>query len=190
VHAGSGCSAEAPACIFLCWWTGVVEQNKQKPDLELTEDFTFEQREWKVQRVAWLIMALAVLLGLLGLLGPGPISSRTITSTDGTLRLEYNRFQRYQAPSTLHLQLQATGQTKARVWIARQFVEKVKLEAVQPPPERVDVLDSGLVYTFSVPRGQPSSAVFHLQTQEIGANPLRLRLNEGAVLEVPYWVYP
>jgi hypothetical protein len=168
----------------------VVEQNRQKSDLELTEDFTFEQREWKVQRIAWLIMALLVMLGLLGLFGPGPLSSRTLTSADGTLRLEYNRFERHQAPSTLRLQLQATGETKARVWIARQFMENVKLEAVVPSPERVEPRDGGLLYTFNVLRNQPSSAVFHLHTEKLGANPLRLRLNDGAILEAPYWVYP
>lgn len=61
----------------------MVEQDEQKRDLELTEDFTFEQREWKVQRIAWLIMALLVLLGLLGLFGAGPMSSRNLISSDG-----------------------------------------------------------------------------------------------------------
>lgn len=50
----------------------MVEQNEQKSDLELTEDFTFEQREWKVQRLGWLIMGLSTALALLGLFGPGP----------------------------------------------------------------------------------------------------------------------
>lgn len=168
----------------------MVEQNEHKPDLELTEDFTFEQREWKVQRLAWLIVALLVLLGLLGLFGPGPLSSRTLTSSDGTLRLEYNRFERYQAPSELRLYFAASEQTKARVWISGQFMQNMKLETISPPPEQVEMRDAGVIYTFRVPRGQSGAAVFHLQTEKMGAKPLRLRLNDGPILEAPYWVYP
>jgi hypothetical protein len=168
----------------------MVERKDQKPDLEISEDFTFEQREWKVQRVGWLIMALAIALGLFGLLGPGPLSSRTLTSTDGTFRLEYNRFERHQALSSLRLRFEASDQTRARVWISNLFLENVKLESVVPPPERVEMRDGGQVFTFGVPRAQPSFAVFHLETVRLGSNPLYLRLNDGPVLEAPYWVYP
>ena len=168
----------------------MVERKEQKDDLELSEDFTFEQREWKVQRLGWLIMALTVALALLGLFGLGPLSSRTLISSDGVLRLEYDRFARHHSSSTLRLQFAPTGQTKARLWISRQFMENMKLESIVPAPERVEMRDGGQLYTFAVPRGESTTAIFYLQTEKMGANPLQLRLNEGSMLQAPYWVYP
>jgi len=167
-----------------------VSDYPQKRDLELLEDPALEQREWKIQRIAWFLMALFVALALLGFFGAGPLSSRVVTSSDGRFRLEYNRFERFQAPSTLHLQLRASGQSAARVWISRKFMENVKVDSIVPAAERVEMRDDGFVYTFSVPPAEPSSIVFQLETEQMGSYPVRIRVDDGPSLETPYWVYP
>jgi hypothetical protein len=158
--------------------------------LELLEDPALEQREWKIQRIAWFLMALFVALALLGFFGAGPLSSRVVTSSDGRFKLEYNRFERFQAPSTLRLQLRANGQPTARVWISRKFMENVKVDSMVPAAERVEMRDDGFVYTFSVPRSESSSIVFHLETEEMGGRPIRIKVDDGPPLDAPHWVYP
>ena len=100
----------------------------QKRDLELVQDLALEEREWTIQRIGWLLMALVVVSALLGLFGAGPLSSRVIASRDGRFKLEYDRFERYQSPSRLLVQLRANGQAKARIWLSRNFIESVKVE--------------------------------------------------------------
>lgn len=161
-----------------------------KPDLELIEDLQFEAREWKLQRVAWLLMAVVIALGILGLFGAGPISSRTVTSHDGGLTLKYNRFERYQAPSSLRMEVISLDTSEARIWINRDFMRTVKVQAVVPPPKRVQPQNNGMVYTFDTPGKDSLLVIFHLETEQIGSSPVRLRLNDGPILEAPHWVYP
>lgn len=67
--------------------------------LQLHEDLAHERREWKLQRVGWALMALALLAAVLGLFGHGPLSETASASADGALTVRHQRFERYQAPS-------------------------------------------------------------------------------------------
>jgi hypothetical protein len=168
-----------------------MAEESHKLDLELTEDLEFERREWRVQRVAWAVMALVVAAGLLGVFGgAGYVSSRTISTADGALKIIYNRFERYQAPSTLRVELRPSDQPAARLWISGQYLKTVKVEAIVPPPEGIDVQAGGSVFVFAVPRNEPFVVVFYLQTDQRGSSPIRMRLNEGPILEASHWVYP
>jgi hypothetical protein len=167
-----------------------MSEEHPKHDLELTEDLRFEGHEWTVQRIAWFIMAVLILLGILGFFGAGPISSRSVTSSDGTVKLEYKRFERFQAPSTLRVVLHPSGPPAARLWISQQFLETIKVESIVPSPEQTEVRDGGTVYSFRVSRHEAISIMFHLQIQNIGSSPIRVRGDEGAILEAAHWVYP
>lgn len=162
----------------------------QKPDLELVQDLALEEREWTIQRIGWLLIALVVASALLGLFGAGPLSSRVIAARDGRFKLEYDRFERYQSPSRLRVQLRANGQPTARIWLSRKFMESVKVESIVPAAERVDQRDDGVVYSFSVPPARPSSIVFHLETEEMGSYPVVIKVDDGLLVEAPHWVHP
>ena len=161
-----------------------------KPDLELIEDLRFEQSEWKVQRIAWTIMALLVAMGLIGLFGVGPLSSNSITSTDGRLKLEYDRFERWQAPSALRVILRPTDESRTQLWISSDFLGTVKLESIVPPPQSTEAQPGGTTYTFQVPSREPLVIVFHMQTEKMGNHPIELRANGAPALWAPHWVYP
>jgi hypothetical protein len=166
--------------------------NDQSPKfgLELLEDVSFEQREWKLQRIAWSLMAVLIGLGLIGLFGEGALSSRTVSTPDGALKLHYGRFERWQAPSTLQIKLQSRGQTRARLWIAQDFLDTVKIESIVPLPQNTDAEHGGTTYTFEVPGPEPLDIVFYMQTQKMGNHPIQLRANEGPAVRAPHWVYP
>jgi hypothetical protein len=79
-------------------------------DLELNQDLRFQRRMWAVQRIGWAVMALVVLAGLLGLFGPGPLSSATAGKEEGPLLVEgYERFVRFRIPTTLQVRLDPLG---------------------------------------------------------------------------------
>ena len=79
---------------------------RQVGDLEIAQDLAFQRREWTIQRVAWAVMALVALAGLLGLFGgAGPLTRAA--AGNGALRLDYARFERKHAPTELRLQVAA-----------------------------------------------------------------------------------
>lgn len=76
------------------------------PELRrIEEEMPFQRRAWRVERIGWAVMALFVLAALLGATGRGgPLAQAEATTPDGALRIRYERIQRFNAPSTLHIE--------------------------------------------------------------------------------------
>jgi hypothetical protein len=162
-------------------------------DLEVDQDLAFQQRSWTVQRIGWIIMPLLVLAALLGLLGPGPLSSATVGSEAGPLWLEYDRFGHWERPTNLQLHLGANvaAQGLARIWLDSAYVEKMQIEQVTPQPESVELAANRLIYTFQVAEpGQPTFITFHLKPEKFGPNRGEVGLVEGSSLQFSQFIYP
>ena len=161
--------------------------------LEIDEDPAFTARAWQLQRASWIAMALVVVLALTGLLGSGPLS-RSVVSLPGLLRVEYQRFARYEAAQTLTVRLEpgATRGGETKLWIDRRYLDDTRVEAVTPPPTRVEATEDRLVYAFAIGRpGRPVTIVVALQSEQIGPITGRIGL-EGAADHVTFrqFVYP
>jgi hypothetical protein len=162
-------------------------------DLEISQDLQFQQREWKVETVGWIIMALLLIAALLGLLGSGPLSSQTAGERDSDLWVEYNRFTRYQAPESLKVHVRPVGGSdgQARLWLNREFANKVELNDIEPEPERVEAWPDRLVYVFNLPEpGQVSTLIFHYEADEFGPTPVHLGLEGGPELNFNQFYFP
>jgi hypothetical protein len=162
-------------------------------DLEIDQDLAFQRRSWTVQRVGWVVIGVLLVLALAGLLGSGPLSRQQV-ELPGLLRLEYERFTRYQTPHTLTVRLQpgATSAAEARVWVDRRYLEGTKVEAITPSPLRVEAAADRLVYIFAMSRpGDPVTIAFTLQSEELGPRSGRVGLGgAGPVAPFRQFVYP
>lgn len=162
-------------------------------DLEIHQHLSHERLEWRIERIGWVAMALMLLAALVGLLGPGPLSSATAGERDSELRVEYDRFGRYQAPAMLrvHLGPTATRDGKARLWLSREYVENIELHHIDPEPERVELADDRLIYTFNVPdRTVPTVVTYHLEANKFWRMPVSVGLDGGAPLNFRQFIYP
>jgi hypothetical protein len=74
-------------------------------DLQIDEDPDAQRRHWIAERVGWTVITLVILAALLGLFGSGWLSEASVGTPEGALRLEYSRFGRFLAPTTLRLHL-------------------------------------------------------------------------------------
>jgi hypothetical protein len=140
--------------------------------LEINEDPRRERREWRVERLGWVAMAGLVTAALLGLLGgAGPLSHGGAADPRGDLRIEYRRFARHQAPSTLRVQLgpEVPRSGTVRLWLDRKYVDDAGIGEITPEPERIEATADRLTYTFAVPlTGRPTTLTYHLEPQRIG----------------------
>lgn len=66
-----------------------MAEHARKGGLEVSQDLNFQRREWVVQRVGWVVMAVLLVAALLGLFGPGPLSKSIAGSASGPVRAEY-----------------------------------------------------------------------------------------------------
>jgi hypothetical protein len=160
-------------------------------DIEVAQDLNYQRMSWRIQRIAWIVLALVVLAALAGLAGTGPLSRAERTAPDGSLRLEYERFTRMYAPSRLrvHFDARAVRAGEVRIWIARRYLEQAKLEQVVPQPARVEVEDERLTYVFAAGDGAAGAVTFYMQLQSFGR--ISGRVGSGpAALEYRQLVYP
>jgi hypothetical protein len=152
-------------------------------DLELLQDPDFQRREWRVQQVGRVLMALLVAGGLLGLFGGGPLSRASVTDAAG-LRVDYARFARVQSPTALriHVHPRAVSAGRAEVWLDREYLLDGLVLAVDPTPAAVNVASDRLTYAFDVADPtRPAVVVLHLRLQRAGLRTGRVGTAGGSV---------
>jgi hypothetical protein len=152
-------------------------------DLQVPQDPDFQRREWWAQRVGRVVMAMVVAGGIVGLFGSGPLSRATATDAGG-LRVDYGRFERVQAPTTLriHVHPRAVSAGRAEIWIDRDYLLESQVVGVDPAPAAVAVTADRMVYAFDVPEPtRPAVVVVHLRLQRAGLRTGRVGAATGLV---------
>ncbi len=175
------------------WNSGTMANNQRVGDLEIDQDLDYQQQSWIIQRIAWLVMGLVILAGLLGVFGTGLLSNAKVGKQTDPLWLEYGRFERFQSPTKLRLHFSPNaGQAgKIRVWFKRNYLENVQLQQVTPEPESVEAQSDRFIYTFANPKpNQPTTVTFYLEPDQIGVLSGSVGLETGSPLPFNQLVYP
>lgn len=154
----------------------------------------FQRRDWFVQRISWVLMALAIIAALLGLFGRGPLSDAVAGEEGGPLWVEYHRFARFGSPEHLRVHWGpnlADRDGTVRVWVSKQYLHAQQIEHVSPQPESVEVGEDRLVYVFKVEDPAKSgSATFSLTTAQRGRATAKLGLEGRQAVEFWQFIYP
>lgn len=161
-------------------------------ELDVDQDLEYQQREWKAERIGWVLMLLLVIGTLAGLFGRGPLSHASVGSE--SLKLEYERFTRHASPTELTVRLGpgvAEKDGKARVRLGREFMQGVRIERIIPEPETIEAGEDALVYVFAlVDPSQPVTVRFRLEADEIWSRSGHIALGDGQPLRFTQFVYP
>lgn len=158
---------------------------------EIDEDLEFERRQWVVQRVCWVIVALILVIGFAGVFGVGPLS-HTQTS-EGPLTLEYERFVRNLAPTELQLRVdpRVAVNGQIRIWLDQSFVDKFEIHEVNPEPVTMESGPERVVYHFAVAGSNPVAEIsFDLEPNEPGQSHSQIGVVDGPEMAFDQFVYP
>ena len=162
-------------------------------DLEIDQDLDFQRRNWAVERIVWVVLALLLFAAFLGLSGKGPLSAATAGGPGDAVRIEYERFVRRQSPQRLrvHLSGEATRTGHASLEVAREYFEALAVRSISPAPLRQQLGADGVVYVFEARRpGEAVAVTFHLQALQVGWQSGRIGLAGGPGQRVRQLVYP
>jgi hypothetical protein len=130
-----------------------------------------QRRVWIAQRVAWGLMAVAVLAGLLGLLGSGPLAWGSVATSDGAVRVSYERFLRRGTRTSLWIRLRPNpGSATVALRIAQPYLDGMKVEGVFPTPRRVQAAPDHVTLDFDVDSRQPGplTVAIHVVPERMG----------------------
>jgi hypothetical protein len=152
-----------------------------------------QRRALVFQRVGWAVFALIIVAALAGLLGPGPLSWTSATTPAGLVEVEYSRFVRHVADTSVELRVQPdpAQPSTARVWISTAYLSALNVQQVTPQPDTWTAMGDGVELTF------PAAAGPDPVTVQLEIRPDDLWLVRGAVgapgqEPVEFWqfVYP
>lgn len=143
-----------------------------------------------MQRVSWGLIAVFLLAALLGLLGNGPLSTARVRS--GPVELEYNRFERLQAPSVLVFRLHpGVPAGRIELWFSRTFMEGLQVQRITPQPSAARAEADRLVFAFEVsPLERQTSISFRVIPIVPGFHEARAGQVGGPELSLWQFVYP
>lgn len=158
--------------------------------LQINEDNAFQKRTWRFERGAWVLFGAMLAAALAGLLGPGPLSARTVGAADGSLRVAYERFAHVNAPTTLRLEIPPGAESDPWVWINQAYLDDLQVEGVTPPPSRVESSQQGLLFAFARTDGSAILISFHLRPRRAGRLEGRVGTAGDADVRFAQFIYP
>nr|WP_255594102.1 hypothetical protein [Pontibacter sp. HSC-14F20] len=151
-----------------------------------------ESANWKVQRFAWVIMALVVVAALLGFTGDGGIAKlQHLKAGDAAqgLEVEYERFLRRTAPAEIKVNLApSTDNSLTELHFNKKFYEDIEVDNIVPEPSEVYTHEQGITYRFTT-ANQPFSVTFYLTPKGIGSLPLHIATDKKKVA-ITQFIYP
>jgi len=130
----------------------------------------FSQREALIQRVSWFLLALVPLAAILGLLGGGIYSDRTVTDGQNgdVVNLTYSRWGRMHSGLSLRLTLDVAARPAAEevsLSLSRGFARNVQIDSIVPEPDSTSLGPEGAVFGWQVDGwSQPLSITVHYQS--------------------------
>jgi len=164
---------------------------KVNDELAVGSDLEFQRRWEGLEKVIWIFLVIFLLLSLLGFFGRGPMAKVEAKSADGSMEVDYERFERFSTPSVLTVRIAPTAIHNGTVelWVGEALVKPLGNQRVIPQPDKSQVGNGGVRYTFPASQGQ-ASIEFQLQPSKIGKTELKLRIPGYSEMDLNIYVFP
>lgn len=118
------------------------------PSLDI--DPRFQRREWRLERIGWVLLGLFLVAALAGAAGSGWLSWATTSSSSGTLALDYERISHRQSDAFATLTVAAPRAAKVTVEISGDWVEATDLRSISPEPASQTAIPGGLRFEVAL----------------------------------------
>lgn len=139
--------------------------------LDVDEHTAFQARQWRWQRLGWVMFGLLIVAALGGLLGGGPFASTTAGDDGAGLAVSYQRVVRHHGEADLAVQVsrEHVEDDQVRVWLDAGFADTLLIEAISPEPVEVRAGTDRMVWVFAIEPGEGNVTIrFHYTPQDMG----------------------
>lgn len=164
-----------------------VSELKNISGLEIESDEAFQRREWQFERCGRAGMYGLIALALVGVFGKGGLSAASRENAD--MRLDYERFVRWEAPTELSITAFPRQSDEVRLRIGGGYLSRVQLTEIVPAPlETISAADED---TYVLRLAETGGRIkLHVTPNAPGMLRLDLRLGSGEPLRVRQFVWP
>jgi len=154
----------------------------------IREDMRFQDRLWRRERAAWLVLTLLVAVGLSGALGVGPLSWKKASA--GPLTVAYERFQRATRLSKFSFDVAEHGGSDMRLHLNAAFQKNFEISSIQPQPSHSAAGVDGIDLTFAREPGHAAGIVIWAHSRHYGVSHLTASADGGEPANFWVMVYP
>lgn len=172
-----------------------VQDDQDVPKVEnriaVGEDLEFQRRWWRFEKITWSFFVLVLVADLSGVLGRGPLANADAMTSDGTLRVKYERVLRENTSSIMTLLPtdRAVHNGQLRLYVSDSVVKQLGAQRVIPQPIVSTVGDGGVVYTFPA-TSLPMTIQIELKPSFIGRHPYTVGIAGGSSVSLKSLVLP
>lgn len=149
------------------------------------ESMQLQQRQWRIERVGWSVFALVVLLALAGAFFRGILSEATAETTDRSLTMTYQRFERYEAVAQLTIEAHVAGDQNLVLEITGNLFDKFTIDTIQPEPLKSASLEGGLRLEFSTDEQRAATVRLSLRPERFGSSRGEFAIAGGRISVIP-----
>lgn len=154
---------------------------------DLDAKLKFHQREWRIQRIGWVLVALFLACALGGLFGNGPLSGTHADGPEG--RVGYERFVRYGLSTDLVVTPTGSAQGVNRIEIDADYLEAFRIERITPDPASVQLSGPRIVYEFA--SAAPGASIsFRIRPQRLWRHTCVVSIDGDTRVEISQLTYP
>jgi len=146
------------------------------------EERRFVERFWRIQRAAWVGLALLLVLALAGAMGDGPLARARRRSPDGSLTVQYDRIAHLDGSARLRIAAASRGRETV-LGLGGGFWKGAVLETLSPAPLRTVSGTAGYDMVFATVPGD--SLVVHLSYRPTRLGRLPIHLEAAGAMVTP-----
>ena len=156
----------------------------------IKEDMAFQRATWRAERIGWAVLWLIVLLALLGLFSHGPLSTASVETPDGGLRVTYERFQRNGRPAEIKLEARPRPEHGLAISLDARMLDAVTIETITPAPQAERAIAGGIELVFHAEPGAPLTVRLTVRPHKIGLVASAIGVGASRPAELTQFVYP
>lgn len=161
--------------------------------LELDQDLPFQERAWRAERIAWVVLTIVIVAALIGVFGTGPLSSTTAGDTETGLAASYERFVRHDGRSSLELRISPdqASEGQVEVWLSAGYLEDIQIEHISPQPDEVRTSGERDIFVFlTEDPSSPMTVTLHFRPGSMGPISGDIGIIDGPTVSVRHISFP
>jgi hypothetical protein len=166
------------------------EQEMQDRRHPVDEDIALQRRIWRFERVGWYVLVAVVLLTLCGLFSHGLLSSTSVTSAQGDLTVEYERFHRGGGVNTMVIRSHGEPGKAHTIILGNAIMEGFSIDSIQPQPASSAGTRQGLKLALTGDDHGDSTLYLAWRSDGLGLFKSSIGIEGGGEVSINQFIYP
>jgi hypothetical protein len=156
----------------------------------IREDMPFQRGSWIAERAGWTAMGVLLLAALAGVFALGPLAHATASTSDGAVRVQYDRFAHKTARTWHVIRVSREPGGEVLVRLSPEFPGAFDIESMDPRPVRSSAGVDGLEYVFAPSKTGDLAVHIGARPKRFGSVAVAVEVEGRGKVAFTQFIYP